>query len=464
MCVYDTTPLQQLDEVIQDTCNNFDDYRKNPSDFTRNRKLPLDKLIKTTLNMQGGRIDAELLKAYPDLSERMSESAYEQQKAKLSPEVFEDIFHTYNETMTNPKTLDVIQSYRVYGIDGSDFSIPYQSKSKYALPYQYGRPRKDGSGNKPTSQIHGNLRYDLLNCTYEDAVLQPRATFDERSAAIEMIERMNHDSPSITIMDRGYEGLNIIEHLNRVDNCFYIIRASGGAAVKELTELPDEEADFEIEFTVTTSHTFYSQNRDKIPHLKYIPAVRNHHKDNVSKTTKDRKWDFEECCTVKYRVVKFKIENEDGRVVWETLIINLNRFEFPIDRMKDMYRLRWGIETSFRNLKYAIGAICFHSRKDDFVEMELYAHFTMYNAVSRCINAVSVPQNIENKHTYAIDFKMAVNVIRNYMRFYNKFPYVQLFNEILRYKVAVRPDRKDTRKAMNLKPKSAIWFMYRVAA
>lgn len=463
MDVTQTHPLEQLNTVIQDTCSHFDDYRKNPGDFTRNRKLPVDTFIKTVLNMEGERIDAELVKAFPDFDERMSESAFEQQKAKLSPAVFEDIFHNYNKTMTEPKTLDLVSSYRVFGVDGSDFNPPYQKKSKYALPYRYGRPRKDSSDNKPTSQIHGNMLYDLLNCTYEDAVLQPRATFDEHSAAIEMIERIDHNSPFITIADRGYEGFNFIEHLNRIDNCFYIIRAkNGGSAVKEIADLPDKECDIDITFMITTSAAYYNQNKDKIPHLKLIPKIKKHYKTEISKSTKDRKWDFEETCKVTYRVVKFKINDPDsGKEVWETLITNLNRFEFPVGKMKDMYRLRWGIETSFRNLKYALGAVQFHSRKDDFVEMELFAHFTMYNAVSRCINQVSVPQNTANKHTYAIDFKMAVVLIREYLRLFNNRPFGQLYAEILSYKVAVRPDRHDTRKL--IKPKSPVWFVYRVA-
>lgn len=34
------------------------------------------------------------------------------------------------------------------------------------------------------------------------------------------------------------------------------------------------------------------------------------------------------------------------------------------------YHLRWDIETSFRELKYALGGISFHSKKDDFIQMD----------------------------------------------------------------------------------------------
>lgn len=109
--------------------------------------------------------------------------------------------------------------------------------------------------------------------------------------------------------------------------------------------------------------------------------------------------------------MKFRINNFDtGREEWEVLLTNLNRFEFPILRMKEMYHKRWDIETSFRELKYALGGINFHSKKDDFIKMELFAHFIMFNAVSRSIACVSVPQT-NHKYPHAIDFKMACLIV-----------------------------------------------------
>ena len=71
--------------------------------------------------------------------------------------------------------------------------------------------------------------------------------------------------------------------------------------------------------------------------------------------------------------------------------------------------------TSFRELKYALGGINFHSKKDDFIKMKLFAHFIMFNAVSRSIACVSVPQT-NHKYPYAIDFKMACLIVRYTMR------------------------------------------------
>lgn len=111
-------------------------------------------------------------------------------------------------------------------------------------------------------------------------------------------------------------------------------------------------------------------------------------------------------------------------------------------------------------MKYSLGAIQFHSKKDNFVEMELFAHLIMFNAVSRNISKIKVPQQKTNKYNYAISFKEACTLTRKYYRLYNsKHPH-NIYAEMLSYLSPIRKGRVDKR---NLKTKSAIWFVYRVA-
>lgn len=449
--------LDELDTVIDQTVANIGLYTKNPSDFTRNRKLNATTTIKVTLNMQGNSLNAELLDAFPNLDERMTASAYEQAKGKLKPEIFEHILQEYNKTMRKPKLLD--GKYRVFAIDGSDFTTPYNVKSDFVMNVPNGRPRKDGEPIKPYCQVHANLLYDIENRTYQDCILQPKSSANERDAAIEMLKRLDCGK-YIVIMDRGYDGFNMVETCNRLPDCHYIIRTKAGfGGIREIANLPDKECDLEMTFKVTTSGQLYKFYRDTMQ-LHSIQHAKKHYKESFSKNTKDRRWDFGQLCDVKCRVVKFRINNSDtGREEWEVLLTNLNRFEFPISRMKEMYHKRWDIETYFRELKYALGGINFHSKKDDFIKMELFAHFIMFNAVSRSIACVSVPQT-NHKYPYAIDFKMACLIVRKYYRLYNDKPPDEMFIEMLAYTVPVRTGRFDKR---NLKPKSAVWLVYRVA-
>lgn len=407
--------------------------------------------------MQGNSLNAELLDAFPNLDERMTASAYEQAKGKLKPEIFEHILQEYNKTICKPKLLD--GKYRVFAIDGSDFTTPYNPKSDFMMNVPNGRPRKDGELIKPYCQVHTNLLYDIENRIYQDCILQPKSSANERDAAIDMLKRLDCGE-YIVIMDRGYDGFNMIETCNRLPNCHYIIRTKAGkfGGIREIANLPDRECDVEMTFRVTTSNRYYVTPKDT-ESLHLIQHAKKHYKETFSKNTKDRRWNFEQFCNVKCRVVKFRINNSDtSKEEWEVLLTNLNRFEFPIPCIKEMYHKRWDIETSFRELKYALGGINFHSKKDDFIKMELFAHFIMFNAVSRSIACVSVPQS-NHKYPYAIDFKMACLIVRKYYRLHNDKPPDEMFVEMLAYTVPVRAGRSDKR---NLKPKSAVWFVYRV--
>ena len=53
------------------------------------------------------------------------------------------------------------------------------------------------------------------------------------------------------------------------------------------------------------------------------------------------------------------------------LYTNLDSETFLIGTIKELYRLRWGIETSFRELKYTIGLSCLHGKKTDFLLQEV---------------------------------------------------------------------------------------------
>ena len=135
---------------------------------------------------------------------------------------------------------------------------------------------------------------------------------------------------------------------------------------------------------------YESQKRKNSP----VRHVKHHYKTSFSKNTRDQRWDFGNFCDIKFRACKIKVNDPDtGKEEWEVLLTNLDRQEFPLEQMKELYHLRWGIESSFRKLKYDLGSIQFHSKQDRFVEMEIYAHMAMFNVVSLINNQAYVPQH-----------------------------------------------------------------------
>ena len=453
------TPMEQLNQVIKDTVSNISDFSKNKNDFTRSRKLNAENTIKVTLNMEGQALNSEMISAFPIMEERATASAYVQQKNKLSPDIFLHILKQYNRTNSTHNSL-FNDRYMLYAVDGSDFNIPYQKASKYAMQ-NMGVFNKKGEPSKPYCQFHANMLYNITDRLYEDVIIQPERELDERDACLEMLKRLNCKEKHIVLMDRGYDGFNMIENCNRLDNLYYVIRTKAGqGAINEIANLPEKEYDLEMEFKVTTSGQYYRTHKDK-ENIHMINAVPKKTHKYLSPNTRYQDWDFGDFETIKCRVCKFRINNADtGREEWEVLVTNLNRFEFPLTKMKELYHLRWDIETSFRELKYALGAVQFHSRKDDFVEMELIAHLIMFNVVSRTINNVTVPQSDKKKYKYVLSFKDAVTLIRKYYRLFNITPFETIYAEMLGFTRPLVSGRKDKR---NMKSKSAIWFVYRVA-
>ena len=221
------------------------------------------------------------------------------------------------------------------------------------------------------------------------------------------------------------------------------------------------------------------------PSISSMIPKRKYNKKHRSDKTSATRWDFEDNCIFKFRVVKFLINDPDTeKDAWEILVTNLNRFEFPIAQMKELYHMRWGIETSLRDMKYSLGAIHFHSKKDEAVQMEIFAHLVMFNAVARNVIAAeeweeaqteTTDQATENtetvavgkaakedtKYPYAIDSKMACLSTRRFFRLHcNEQPITKLYEELLKYKQPVKLGRQDER---NVRVKSAVGFVYRVA-
>ena len=75
--------------------------------------------------------------------------------------------------------------------------------------------------------------------------------------------------------------------------------------------------------------------------------------------------------------------------------------------------MRWGIETSFRDLKYSLALSYFHSKKTENILQEIFARLTMYNFAELITSHVVVKQK-SRKHSYRINFSAAVHIRRNF--------------------------------------------------
>ena len=426
-----------LDDIIREMATNPSLFAKNPqTDFTRDRKLGFDKLVHLLLGMRGNSINKELYDYFKD-DELMTSSAFVQQRDKLLPEAMEYLLHEFNAQCNDTKTYE---GYRLYAVDGTDVNI---AKNPDIDSYV------ENGQNEGYNQLHVNALYDLLNKFYVDAIIQPRPKMYEVKAAIDMIKRNSLSDKTILIADRGYGSMNLMEHIHRTENLEYLIRVKNDY-IKEIKALPMKELDTTITIELRTTQT----NEDKLLYeqgkAKWISGP-----SKFGKEKKGITWDFESPFTMTLRVVRFKITDN----TYETIVTSLNRFAFPVNKIKELYHLRWGIETSFRELKYAIGLVNFHAKKEDFIKQEIFARLIMYNFCERITLHVVIKQSEENKWVYQANFTMGIHICVDFFRHKGKEP-PDVEKLISHYILPIREGRADVRK---LKPKSAVFFLYRVA-
>lgn len=430
-----------LEKEIDHIVSQREKYVRNPkTDFVRNRKLPMQSVIRKILAMEGGSLQKELYRFSCMEKIELTPSAFVQQRSKISSKVFVDLFHSFNNSC---RDLKVYKGYRLFAIDGSKVD-----RSRDPNSDSFMRTSKYPEG---FNQIHLNAIYDLCNKTYFDVHLQPSPKQDEHKALQIMVQRNEFCGKNILIADRGYESYNIIARLTETPNLEFLFRARhGSGAFRSIRELPMCELDEDITVEITTTQT----NEDKARNRVHIPQKSK--KKTNSPNTNIRPWDFASPYTLKFRAVRFLLESGQ----YETIITSLRREQFSINEIKELYHMRWGIETSFCELKYAIGLINLHCKKEELIEQEIYASLIMYNYFSRIAGSVPIDNRKGAIYEYKVNFTMAVHICRKFYR-EGILNFKKLIFDISKYTEPIRPGRSDKR---NIKCKGFIGFTYRVAA
>ena len=159
-----------------------------------------------------------------------------------------------------------------------------------------------------------------------------------------------------------------------------------------------------------------------------------------------------------YRVVRIRIEGSDEE--YESIITNLDRDEFSINDIKELYKLRWDIEVSYRHLKYSVDLNALHSKRRDFIRQEIWARMIMFN-ISMIISDYIQDKKLDKKKRkleYKVNISMAIYFIKQYMIKRKDGDPPDLENLIASQILPVRFDRHYVR---NVKAQGCVSFGYR---
>ena len=290
--------------------------------------------------------------------------------------------------------------------------------------------------------------YDLLDRIYTDIIIQPGRIENEHKAFCDMVDRYTSNEKTVFLVDQGYESYNNLAHVIESDS-YFLFRCkdinSSGILSGSKNKLPDTaEFDCRLSLILTRKWT-----NEVIGHPEIDRRFRN--KDSFDFLDLDEHAYYDMCL----RVLRFPISETD----YGCVLTNLPLEEFSVSELKELYAMRWGIETSFRELNYAVGLVSFHSKKRESILQEIGARLILYN-FCEVITAHVTIKKCTKKHVYQINYTFAIHICRYFIsRMAEKSPpdvEALIRKEIL----PIRPGRHDPRKVAS---KKTVSFLYRVA-
>ena len=414
-------------------------FAEDPSsDFTRDRKLPLNSLIHLLLKFGGKSLQSEISTYYLSSKEFRqkipTKSAFTQQRQKLLWEGCQYLLRSFTDSLPYLKLFD---GYRLLACDGSTVPLPRnEDEEEYSVVTKEDR--------RSYNQMHINTLYDILNRLYLDCIIDPGMHINERDAMISMVHRLDNVSKDILLADRGYDGFNDAAHLLE-NGINFVLRQKDldSNGIPHALKLPfDGEFDIDVDKTLTFSRSRKYANDDS-----YVRV--NPKRFDLMKNPTDT-------YHIQFRLVRIKL-NDDS---YECLVTNLPRDKFPPEKMKKLYHLRWGIENAYRDLKYSVDLLHFHGKSARAVLQELFCSLIMFNFCAYiCVHADILHTSKGTKYRYKVNFANAVGPCRAYL--HGSIGEEELLDRLRLAPTPIRPNRHSPRSRLKQQPSRE--FNYRAS-
>lgn len=433
---YSNVVKAMLFTSIHELAANPEHYVLHPGkDFSRNRKLGFQRLLLMLLTMEGDCIKEELYRYFGRSTDTPSKAAFYKRRKKVKEDAFRSLLVSFTQKCQK-KLLK--GKYSLVACDGSAADIfrnPDDSDTFF---------EPNGKSTRGFNQIHINAFFSVLDKKFTDLLIQPARKRNEYSAFCQMVDRSESDTPVIYLCDRGYASYNAFAHV--IENGqFFVMRCTDDKTEKILGFPLDNirQLDYHVERILSRS-----QSKKKRLHPEqeeqYRFVCKNVPMDYITQGHPEYR--------LSLRIIRIELSDS----CYENLITNLPELDFDFDDLKDLYRLRWDEETSFRDLKYPLCLKAFHSQKYEYIIQEVWARAILYNFCSEIAMAVEIPEK-KRKYVYQVNYSEAIKICRDFLRIHDGTT-LDVEGLIAQNILPVRPGRTFPRQARFKLP---ISFCYR---
>lgn len=390
-------------------------FTKDEKAFTKTRKLSYERIVVLIINMLKRSLSIEINEFFDTINSgiRCTKSAFVQQRLKLKYDFFmwwnvaivESYYQHYN------KDVKRWHDFRVMAVDGS---------SEYLINTKEVKDYFGTQLNQSTSVAMGRIMsiYDVLNEITVVSHLLP-ITYSEKEVINNWIPYYEPDM--LFLYDRGFPSYTtIFLHMAQEKEIKFVMRCRNNFNAEVSAFVAGSEKSKIVEFT---------PNESAIKELKRYGYI-------VTKETK-----------IKVRLVKVLLDTGET----EVLITNLyDKKEFPTLLFKEIYFMRWGIETSYGTQKNTLQLESFSGQKVETILQDFYANIFIANLqsiISKQCEPKITEQTKHRKHKYKVNRNIAIGTMKH--RIVKLFLYkkprevLEELEEIfLRNIEPIRPNRK----------------------
>jgi len=399
-------------------------HKIGKNSFIRVRKLGFDKIMtmmikKSNKSLQNSINDTQLALG-EDVT--ISNSAYTQARAKLNYTAFEEFAQMAAEIFYEDGEYETYKGFRILAIDGSVTTLPNTQDVKKEFNPMKVKNQMPGY-TKDVSQARVSCLFDVLNNIALDSCIVNKNSsekndliaYDERTLALKHFEYCKEDD--LVIMDRGYPSYELFVAAYKRTNILCRIRKNIFAKAKFLFNAHSEKKDVILEINAP----------------KYL-------RDDLRSMNIPTK--------MKIRFVQVVLDNGTVEVLATNILDNA---KIKTSDFKELYSMRWGIETYFDLIKNRLSLENFTGQSALAVKQDFFATIFLTNYESSMtydMNQELKEKTKNNKYIQKVNKAVSFNVIKNkvFDLLYLDNPIDEMLEQMeklfLTNTIVIRPNRK----------------------
>jgi hypothetical protein len=268
------------------------------------------------------------------------------------------------------------QSFRVLAIDGSKIRLPDSEEINKAFGQMAYTNGKDHEIKGHHTYAQGSVLYDVLNHIAIDARLG-QATNYEVDLAIQHLEKTQEGD--LILADRGYASYFFLARLDQAGRDF-VVRCSSGS-FSAAAAMFSGQGPASQQVTLTAPHTPKELKALGLPKQLTV------------------------------RLVRVVLETGEYEVLVTSL---LDEVVYPVSDFKEIYWLRWGVETFYDVAKTRLQLENFTGKTVESIRQDFYATIYMTGLEAILTDQAEDQLSQRNtKHEYHVNKAVSFNAIKN---------------------------------------------------